>query len=213
MRSKHYGSQPVSGHESPKSASSRPVSTSFEHVLKGLNRLTTEVDLPSPALQSLILAKSHYLESSMIYLSFVSESTWDLSALVGEIAQWLNDATTSKTSEVGTLWSPQFLNLDKNTMTNSHRISYAESLAYTQADIKDNHSLNAFEIYQIGAIGGHELLNFLEEKLESQALEGCSREDLQALFLFVFGTILAVGSTRLISSQIAVLGVVSYQIR
>jgi hypothetical protein len=149
----------------------------------------------------------------MISYSFALEVTWDLSALVSDIVEWLNDATTSKTSKVGTLSSPQFLDLvktiNKNMMTNFHRMIYAESLAYMQADIQDKYLLSAFELHQIGAIAGHKFLNFLGERLEPQALESCSHKDLQVLFLLTVGIILAVGYTRPISSHLTVLSAVS----
>lgn len=70
---------------------------------------------------------------------------------------------------------------------------YAESLAYTQPTSDEKHHLNVPELLQIGAIAGHNVLNFLDLKLKSDSLRSSSKHDLEALFLLLVGTILAVG--------------------
>jgi hypothetical protein len=72
---------------------------------------------------------------------------------------------------------------------------YAESLAYTQPTAPDKHYLSIPELRQIGAIAGHEVLKCLDNKLKPQSLRDCSYGDIQALFLLVFGTILAISYT------------------
>jgi hypothetical protein len=126
---------------------------------------------------------------------------WELEALVDEIVEWLNTPQISTSSKVGILSSPWFLDLVKfstedTTRINFQRMVYAQSLAYTQPTARDRHPLSVSELYQIGALAGHDVLKFLEGKLKPDSLKACTKEDFQAFFLLIFGTILAVGYTR-----------------
>jgi hypothetical protein len=73
---------------------------------------------------------------------------------------------------------------------------YAVSRAYTQSTASGKHLLSISELLQIGSLAGHKFLRSLDKKLEAQSLNNCSRADLQALFLLVTGTILAIGYTE-----------------
>jgi hypothetical protein len=151
--------------------------------------------------------------SSRITLEFASEITWDLGFLVNDIVDWLNNPMPSNTSKVGTLSSPQFLELVKssvqeNTRVDFQRMIYAISLAYTQPTSPDKHFLTISELYQVGSMAGHGFLRNLDEKLKAQSLKDCSRDDLQALFLLVVGTILAVGYVDPMASDTALSNVV-----
>lgn len=55
--------------------------------------------------------------------------------------------------------------------------------------------MSILELQQIGAIAGQKILSALDYKLRPQNLAKSSKQDLEALFLVVFGTILAVGYT------------------
>jgi hypothetical protein len=66
-------------------------------------------------------------------------------------------------------------------------------MMYSQSIRKDEHIISVRVLHQIGAMTGHDLLLELDRKLSPQELAVCSKEDLQALFLIVFGTILAIG--------------------
>jgi len=57
-------------------------------------------------------------------------------------------------------------------------------------------------------MAGHGFLRNLDEKLKAQSLKDCSRDDLQALFLLVVGTILAVGYVEPMASDTALSNVV-----
>lgn len=149
-----------------------------------------------------MVAKGKNLALAAISLDFESQVKWDLIALVDDIVDWLNDPMISKTSKVGTLSSPHFLDLvrpclQETTGTTFQRMMYAISLAYTQPTAPDRHHLSISELHQIGSIAGHDILNILEEKLRPQSLKKCSGDDLRVLFLLVVGTILAVGYTEL----------------
>jgi hypothetical protein len=158
-------------------------------------------DIPSPDFRALLHVKSKVLEVAGISLKFASQVTWTLEALVDDIVNWLNAPNLSQTSKVGTLSSPQFLDLIKPTMKDDtymyfQRMVFTESLAYTQATSQHRHFLSITELHQIGAIAGHTWLKTLDEKVKPQYLSTCSKEELHALFLLLIGTILAVGYTR-----------------
>jgi hypothetical protein len=76
------------------------------------------------------------------------------------------------------------------------RMLYAESLAYTQPTVDEKHHLSVPELQQIGGIAGHTILLFLDGRLKPDSLRACSRENLEATFLLLVGTILAVGYTH-----------------
>jgi hypothetical protein len=70
---------------------------------------------------------------------------------------------------------------------------YAQSLAYTRSPISDTGYFSARELQQIAALAGHSFLLELDRKLTPTHLASCSQEGLEALFLVIFGTTLAVG--------------------
>jgi hypothetical protein len=71
-------------------------------------------------------------------------------------------------------------------------------LAYTQPTAAIKHPLSVAELQQIGAMAGQDFLRFLDQKLKTDSLKTCVKvkEEGQALFLLLFGTILAVGYTN-----------------
>ncbi|KAK0111712.1 hypothetical protein ONS95_002055 [Cadophora gregata] len=130
-----------------------------------------------------------------ISLEFGAHVTWDLEALVGDIVEWLSNPTESQTSKVGTLSSPQFLNLVRNSVEDKgasqfQRMMYATSRAYTRYN---GPLLTAQELSKHGSVAGHHFLTYLDEKLKPTYLAKSTVNQLQILFLWVFGTILAVG--------------------
>lgn len=158
-------------------------------------------DIPTPDRLVLAVAKSKLLALSTITLDFASYVAWDIAALTEDTVQWLNSPLDSEVSKVGILSSPEFLKLIEPFLGWSERLDfqrmiYATTLAYSQPDAPDKHTLNPHELYQIGAITGHNVLKLLDEKLRPQSLKDRSQQDLLTLFLLVFGTILAVGYTE-----------------
>lgn len=158
-------------------------------------------DAPSLELRAMLHAKSKALGLARISLQFASQVTWTLEALVDDIVNWLNAPNLSQTSKVGTLSSPQFLDLVRPAMKDDSYVYfqcmiYTQSLAYTQSTSPHWHLLSVTELHQIATLAGHIWLKTLEEKLKPQYLSTCSKEQLHALFLLLIGTILAVGYTR-----------------
>jgi hypothetical protein len=84
----------------------------------------------------------------------------------------------------------------ENTSTDFQQIIYAVSLAYTQPTAPGKDPLSIFELLQVGSLAGHKFLKSLDKKLKAQSLNSCSRANLQALFLLVTGTILAISYTE-----------------
>lgn len=133
-------------------------------------------------------------------MSFSSQISWDLEALVKEVTYWLSGLNDTNTSKVGTLSSPRFLNLIRKSIghrgsLNFQRMLYAESLAYIQPVSSNKHFLTVLELQQIGAICGQEVLSILDSRLRPQALAKSSKPDLEVLFLVIVGTILAASYT------------------
>jgi hypothetical protein len=148
--------------------------------------------------QDVLVAKSQKLAMATISLDFSSLITWNLNHLVDDVVDWLNNPMLSETSKVGTLSSPQFLDLVKSSVeedvrTDFHRMIYAISLAYTQPTAPDRHYLSIPELRQIGSMAGHKFLKTLDKRLKPEYLKTCSGDELRFLFLLVFGTIRAVG--------------------
>jgi hypothetical protein len=136
-----------------------------------------------------------------ITLSFSSLVTWDLSSIVLELVEWLNNLHLSNTSKVRLLSSPNFLDLIEPYVgaqigVSFQRMLYAESLAYTQPISEEKYHLSVSELQRIGAIARHTILLFLEWRLTPDSLRACSRETLEATFLLLVGTILAVRYTH-----------------
>jgi hypothetical protein len=154
--------------------------------------------IPPPHALGSVLENTGKLALRTITLSFRSQITWTLPALVLELVEWLNNPQLSTTSKVGLLSSPSFLDLVEpyvgaEISISFQRMLYAESLAYTQPTSDEKHHLSVPELQQIGAIAGHNVLNFLYLKLNSDSLRSSSKHDLEAVFLLLVGTILAVG--------------------
>jgi hypothetical protein len=154
--------------------------------------------IPPPHALGSVLENTGKLALRTITLNFRSQITWNLPALVLELVEWLNTPQLSTTSKVGLLSYPSFLDLVEpyvgaEISISFQRMLYAESLAYTQPTSDEKHHLSVPELQQIGAVAGHNVLTFLDLKLKSDSLRSASKHDLEAMFLLLVGTILAVG--------------------
>lgn len=122
-----------------------------------------------------VIAKSGNLAFKSITLNFATQVTWDLDDLVSDFVNWFNNSQSqiSTTSKVGTLASPNFMQLIESLFEFEDRMSfqrmlYAESLAYVKSNTSSNDHLSVPELHQVGALAGHSFLKFLEEKLKPQ---------------------------------------------
>ncbi len=162
------------------------------------DRPLTLTDLPPLNERDSMFLSAKLLMTWSITLSFESQINWNLSTLTSDIAKWLDDTNDHSTSKVGMLSSPNFSSLAKDAVgpvacSNFQRMLYAQSLAYNQATEPDEEELGILELQHIGAVSGHAFLAELDQKLTPMALANSSHDSLQALFLLIFGTILAVG--------------------
>jgi hypothetical protein len=145
-----------------------------------------------------VLEKTGKLALRSITLNFNSQITWDLKTIILELVEWVNNPHLSNTSKVGLFSSPDFLDLvtpyvGDEVGVSFQRMLYAESLAFTQPTSSEKHQLSVQELQQIGAIAGHNVLRFLDRRLKSDSLRSSSKNALEASFLLLVGTILAVG--------------------
>jgi hypothetical protein len=74
---------------------------------------------------------------------------------------------------------------EDNLRINFQRLIYTESLAYTQLMAPNKHPLSVLGLQQIGAMAGHEFLQFLDRKLKPDTLKICTKAELQSLCLLL----------------------------
>ena len=132
--------------------------------------------IPPPHALGSVLENTGKLALRTITLNFRSQITWNLPALVLELVEWLNNPQLSTTSKVGLLSSPSFLDLVEpyvgaEISISFQRMLYAESLAYTQPTSDEKHHLSVPELQQIGAVAGHNVLNFSRPQIEVGLVE------------------------------------------
>lgn len=91
--------------------------------------------------------------------------------------------------------SPRFLDIVKTLADDQgaihfQKMIYATSRAYTQYD---GPLLTVQELAKLGSLAGHQFLVYLDEKLKPAYLAKSTIDHLRIMFLWIFGTILAVG--------------------
>ncbi|PQE25322.1 zn 2cys6 transcription factor protein [Rutstroemia sp. NJR-2017a BBW] len=150
-------------------------------------------------------AKEKDVAFDTITLGFASSVDWNLDSLANDVVQWLNNLSESQTSKVGILSSPTFLNIvnscgfgDAGFGAAFQKVIYTETLIYTNGHGWSRSILTGLtleDLKMIGALSGQKWLELLEKQLKPHILASRTKEQLQLLFLLVFGTILAVGYT------------------
>jgi len=150
---------------------------------------------------SFFQTQSRNLHLEKVSLNFDSEITWNLEALVDDTYKWLFTPMASTSSKVGIFSSPRFIDLigptwDDGTHKSFQKMIYAESLAFTQYTSSWKHIFGIHDLHHFGAMAGQTWLRTLDRELKPQKLNTSSKEKLQALFLVLIGTILAVNYTR-----------------
>jgi hypothetical protein len=149
----------------------------------------------------LVRENTEKLALRSISLSFSSLITWDLSNVALEFVEWLNQPQLPTASYVGFMSSPEFLKLLEPHVGVEIAISFqrmvcAECIAYTQPVSGEKQHLSVSELQQIGAVAGYHVLNFLDRKVRPEFLRASSKATLEAVFLMLVGTILAIGYSR-----------------
>jgi hypothetical protein len=159
--------------------------------------------IPPPEQCKILNQKANGPTPAPLFLEFADQVKWDLKSLVDDAMAWLNSQEASAVSKVGTLSASQFMDLmnpyvGQETISNFQRIIYSQSIFCTELPALEQNQLlfELQELQQIGAMAGHQCLKYLDRKLKPQCLALYSLDDLRALFLFLFGTIIAVGYAR-----------------
>ncbi|RSM15110.1 hypothetical protein CDV31_005191 [Fusarium ambrosium] len=135
-------------------------------------------------------------------ISLEFEVTWTFSSIIADVEAFLASRPIRLTSLVGTLCSRGFLQLlqDDITPTVAHRFQtmlYSASFSYGH----DHQSMYEEDmpmatLQQLGNRAGHDFLRFLDKSLNALQLATATLDKLRALFLLLFGTILAIGYTK-----------------
>ena len=137
-----------------------------------------------------------------VTLAFEAEVLWDLDAMVSEFADWMSHehALPPSTSRVGILSSAKFTQLVRTIA--DERLARAFRLLVESSSVLYNHDgqldicwkdCNKDDLENIRSFAGTSVLRHLERVLSNMALAETSLKEMKALFLILFGTIIAVG--------------------
>ena len=140
-----------------------------------------------------------------VQLAFESEVQWDLDVMVSEFAGWMSQkhALPASTSRVGILSSGKLTQLvrpiaDEDLIRTFRLLVESSSVLYNydgQPDISWNDYYQD-DLENIRSYAGTSVLRHLERILSNIALAKTSLKEMKALFLILFGTIIAVGYSR-----------------
>lgn len=152
-----------------------------------------------------IRKKGSNVDSRIAFLEFTV--TWDINSLVRVVFDWISNSEDSDISMVGVFSSHHFLQLvgsllDSTLALNFRRLIYSTSLAHVYwSGLHHDHSLTLQDLHHVSYLAGCDLIDTLDIFLSPQSLAESYIQRIQALFLLVFGTILAIGySSRLTDS-------------
>lgn len=140
-----------------------------------------------------------------VQLAFESEVLWDLDAIVFEFACWMSHehALPASTSRVGILSSAKFSQLVRTIadedLTRAFRLLVeSSSVLYNHDGHLDIYWKDYYkdDLEHIRSFAGTSVLRHLERVLSNIALAEASLKEMKALFLILFGTIIAVGYSQ-----------------
>ena len=140
-----------------------------------------------------------------VQLAFESEVLWDLEVLVSEFAGWMSQkhALPASTSRVGILSSAKLTQLIRpiadEDLTRTFRLLVESSSVLYNYDGQPDISWKDYyqdDLENIRSYAGTSVLRHLERILSNIALAETSLKEMKALFLIVFGKIIAVGYSR-----------------
>ncbi len=148
-----------------------------------------------------------------VKLAFESEILWDLDAMVSEFAGWMSHkhSLPASTSRVGILSSAKFAHLvstlaDEDLLRTFRLLVESSSVLYNYEGQPDiywrDYPMNILK--SIRSFAGTSVLRHLERVLSNKALAETSLKKLKALFLIIFGTIIAVGYSRPVGHNLEV---------
>lgn len=139
-------------------------------------------------------------ELDEVKLAFELLVWWDLDAISFDFACWMTHEhiAPASTSRVGILSSPKFENLLDNLACQEMRRTFrlltrSSSSLYNRGDDRGWKEHLPDDMFSIRSFAGTLLLQHLEKALSSRDLSNSSLPELKALFLILFGTVIAVG--------------------
>ena len=138
-------------------------------------------------------------------LAFEAEVLWDLDAMVSEFAGWMSHdhGLPASTSRVGILSSAKFTRLVRTIA--DERLTRVFRLLVESSSVLYNHDgqlhicwkdYSKDDLESIRSFAGTSVLRHLERVLSNIALAETSLKEMKALFLILFGTIIAVGYSQ-----------------
>lgn len=147
-----------------------------------------------------MLSKSDHILTGNVQLAFRTLVHWDIDSMSNDFVEWMtNDQLPpASTSRVGILTSFKFQRmvsglLDETLSKNFRLLLETSSILYSHGTQVSNSGHSAINFCSSRSMAGREVLQTLESALSKSFLAQCSRKSLQALFLVLLGTIIAVG--------------------
>ena len=140
-----------------------------------------------------------------VSLAFESEVLWDLDAMVSEFAGWMSHehVLPASISRVGILSSPKCTQLVRTIaneeLTRVFRLLVESSSVLYNHDGEPDISWKYYfkdDLENIRSFAGTSVLRHLDRVLSNTALAERSLKEMKALFLILFGTIIAVGYSQ-----------------
>lgn len=183
------------------------------HTLKSLFSVElTEADFPcSQHKYDAILSESDYIISGDVELRFESYVTWDIDTLALDFATWVSQDSTvpATTSRAGIMSSLRFERLIVSAAApdlgkDLRLIVEISTFFHCNGAQASYAGYSAMDLWSIRALAGSNLLRSLETALSNTKLAKASDRELKALFLILFGAVIAVGYTTSINQVISV---------
>lgn len=173
--------------------------------------MLTISDFPcSKTTSDTILRQSRQIIDEDVHLAFESDIVWDVEALSSDFANWMSNeaATPTTTSRAGILSSGTFERLVQN-LVGVHLSSHLRLLVKLSTFLHNYGpratyaGYSAMDLWSLRSFAGNMVLNRLEAVLrDNKKLARASKQELQALFMMLFGATIAVAYTTSIN-QIA----------
>jgi hypothetical protein len=143
---------------------------------------------------------SHHLVANDVQLDGGSDVSWDINAISLDFARWMSaqHMILASTSRVGILSSFTLTRLLSALIPgdlgpNIRLFIETSSALYNQGLQTHYAGVDATDLCQVRSFTGNKVLEDLEKALNNTALAKASLTKLKALFIILFGTIIAVG--------------------
>ena len=166
--------------------------------------MLTPLDSPcSEQTYNAILRRSPRIINADVQLASEGIVHWNINAISSDFAHWMSDEQLEppSTSRVGILstWTFERLissHVDKSLCKYLRLLIGSASILYARGSQASYADCNSTDLRKIRSFAGSKVLQSLETALGNSSLAGASDEKLKALFLVLFGTIVAVGYSK-----------------